>query len=123
MRQMEHQTENSPRPSSVCALPCLMSFFIHTADCLCLSEIRDKFYVLDEEDIFETPCELLQVYKSNPLFNPRFGVEHVLSYSLVCADIGHCFLSLLMVIVLFTIRDKQDGTFSVADESPQIRLL
>lgn len=49
-------------------------------------------------------------------------IEHVLSSSLLCGDIGHCFLFLLMAVVLFTIREKQDATFSVAADSPQIRL-
>lgn len=48
--------------------------------------------------------------------------EHVSSLCLLCGDIGHCFLFLLMAVVLFTIREKQDGTFSVAADSPQIRV-
>lgn len=37
---------------------------------------------------------------------------------LLGGDIGHCFLFLLMAVVLFTIRQQQDGTFSVAADSP-----
>lgn len=42
--------------------------------------------------------------------------------ALLCGDIGHCFLFLLMAVVLFTIREKQHRTFTVAADSPQIRL-
>lgn len=49
IRQMQHQTEK-------CLVPEASEPFIHTADCHCVFEIHDKFYILDAEDTLETPC-------------------------------------------------------------------
>lgn len=40
---------------------------------------------------------------------------------LCCGDVGQCFLFLLMAVVLFTIRQKQDGEFLAAADLSQIR--
>lgn len=117
---MEHQTENPPRPSSVCALPRLMSFsFTQQIAFVCLR------FVINCTSWMEKMASKLPVnrYKcTNRLFclTPRFGAERVLSSVLTLVIVS---LLLLMAIVLFTIGEKQAGTFSVADDSPQIRLL
>lgn len=112
MRQMEHQTENSPRPSSVCALPCLMSFsFTQQIVFVCLRFVINSTSWM-EKTVSKLPVNCYKCTNRILCLTPRFGIEHVLSSSLLCGDIGHCFLLLLMVIVLFTIREKQDGFFS-----------
>lgn len=75
-------------------------------------------------DSFSTPPLIVTNVRINFLCLGFGRAARVLSplHALLCGDIGHCFLFLLMAVVLFTIRQKQPRTFPVAADSPQIRL-
>lgn len=93
--------------------PCSGQAFPHAADCLCLDEF---LHVGDGFGGSSLHCHI----RRNDFPFVWTGLIPLLA--VLSGDVGHCFPFLLMAVVLFSIREKQLRTFTVAADSPQIRL-